>query len=177
MARPVLIYAPAPPDLEARALSFATAAHDGQTRKYTGEAYITHPVAVAELVRTVLHHPDMIAAALLHDVVEDCGIPSARIHDEFGHGVGNLVDQVTDVSVPADGNRAARKALDLRHLANASPSAMTIKLADIIHNTSSIKTRDPNFWAVYRPEKLAMLEVLKQGDETLWQLAMSQCLD
>ncbi len=173
----MIIRAPAAPDLEQRALNFATAAHEGQARKYTGEPYITHPVAVAELVRTVPHYPDMIAAALLHDVVEDCGIPSAQIHDEFGHGVGNMVDWLTDVSTPADGNRAARKAIDREHLDRAPPSVKTIKLADVIHNTISIKANDAGFWQIYRAENLALLEVLKQGDELLWHHVLKKCLN
>ncbi|MDF3208345.1 MULTISPECIES: HD domain-containing protein [Mesorhizobium] len=162
--------------LEEKALIFATKAHEGQLRKYTGENYIVHPIAVAEIVKTVPHTPEMIAAAILHDVIED--VPSVSIDDidaEFGVQVAELVGWLTDVSRPDDGNRAARKALDLAHTAKAPATAKTIKLADLIHNTLTIKERDPNFWKVYRLEKLALLEVLREGDATLWARAAAQC--
>ena len=53
------------------ALMLAIKAHDGQRRKYTGEPYSVHPIGVSKIVETVDHTPEMIAAALLHDVVED----------------------------------------------------------------------------------------------------------
>jgi (p)ppGpp synthase/HD superfamily hydrolase len=160
-------------DLERRALAFATAAHASidQRRKYTNEPYIVHPIAVAELVKSVPHTPEMVAAALLHDVVEDTPVTSEEIHAEFGPIVGELVDWLTDVSRPGDGNRRLRKNLDLQHTAKAPPAAKTIKLADLIDNTLTIAARDPDFWRVYRREKLALLEVLKEGDPTLWEAA------
>src|SRR5688572_2066454 len=98
-------------DLESRARGFAERAHAaiGQRRKYTGEPYIVHPIAVAELVRSVPHTPEMIAAALLHDVVEDTPVTLAQIEAEFGPVVADLVDWLTDVSRPADGKRQVRK--------------------------------------------------------------------
>ena len=61
-------------DLVKKALEFASNAHNGQTRKYTGEPYIVHPIEVMELVREVIDDPEVLAAALLHDVVEDCPV-------------------------------------------------------------------------------------------------------
>jgi (p)ppGpp synthase/HD superfamily hydrolase len=163
-------------DLERRALEFATAAHGAidQRRKYTGEPYIVHPVAVAELVRSVPHTSEMVAAAYLHDVVEDTPVTIEEIRAAFGPEVGELVDWLTDVSLPSDGNRRVRKELDRRHLAKAPPAAKTIKLADLIDNTLTIREHDPSFWQVYRREKLALLEVLTEGDPTLWKRASAQ---
>lgn len=160
-------------DLESRALAFAKAAHESidQRRKYTGEPYIVHPMAVAGLVKSVPHSEAMVAAALLHDVVEDTPITIAQVAAEFGDEVATLVAWLTDVSRPEDGNRATRKNLDLEHLRQAPAAAKTIKLADLIDNTHTIKARDPSFWRVYRREKLALLRVLKEGDATLWQRA------
>lgn len=164
-------------DLERRALAYATAAHGSidQRRKWTNEPYIVHPIAVAEIVKTVPHTSQMIAAALLHDVIEDTSVTARDIFENFGPNVARLVDWLTDVSKPSDGNRAARKAIDLAHIAQAPPEAKTIKLADLIDNTPTIKERDPNFWKVYRREKLALLEVLLDGDATLWERAAAQC--
>ena len=163
--------------LEEKALAFATAAHASidQRRKYTNKPYIVHPIAVAEIVRSVQHTPEMIAAAFLHDVAEDTPIGLDAIYNEFGQEIGDLVYWLTDISKPEMGNRKYRKEIDRRHIAKAPPSAKTIKLADLIDNTSTIKDRDPDFWKVYRLEKLALLEVLKDGDATLWARAAAQC--
>lgn len=162
--------------LEDRAHAFAAKAHASidQRRKYTGQPYIVHPVAVAALVRSVPHTPEMIAAAYLHDVVEDTPVTIEVIEHEFGAVVAELVGWLTDVSKPEDGNRRVRKQLDLKHTAQAPAAAKTIKIADLIDNTLTIRDRDPSFWKVYRREKMALLEVLKEGDPTLWKRAYSQ---
>ena len=67
--------------------------------------------------------------------------------------MAELVDDLTDVSKPQDGNRATRKELDRQHTAKASPDAKTIKLADLISNSRSIMKDDPNFAKVYMKEK------------------------
>lgn len=162
--------------LEERAHEFAAKAHASidQRRKYTGEPYIVHPEAVAVLVRSVPHTPEMVAAAYLHDVVEDTPVSIEEIEKEFGGKVAELVGWLTDVSNPEDGNRRVRKHKDLEHTAKAPPQAKTIKIADLIDNTLTIRDRDPSFWKVYRREKMALLEVLKEGDQTLWKQAHSQ---
>lgn len=155
------------------AYRFASAAHGGigQRRKYTDEPYIVHPVAVAELVASVSHTEPMLAAALLHDVVEDTPVTVSEIEHAFGQQVAELVDWLTDVSRPQDGNRAVRKHLDLLHTAKAPPAAKTIKLADLIDNAKTISTHDRGFWRRYRSEMEALLGVLKEGDPKLWHLA------
>ena len=120
------------------ARTFASRAHTGQVRKYTGEPYIEHPIAVAETVRKHNGSKEMIAAALLHDVVEDTDVTLDEVRQEFGDAVANLVDDLTDVSKPEDGNRAFRKAIDRDHTAQASAAAMVIKAADLISNTRAL---------------------------------------
>ena len=154
-----------------RALKFATIAHADQKRKYTGQPYIVHPIEVMEIVKTVDHDDAMLAAALLHDVVEDTDITLDVISDAFGEDVANLVDDLTDVSKPEDGNRKTRKALDRAHSANASARAQTIKLADLISNSADILENDPNFAKVYLAEKELLLEVLTKGDASLRERA------
>jgi guanosine-3',5'-bis(diphosphate) 3'-pyrophosphohydrolase len=159
-------------DLETHAAMFATEMHAGQVRKYTFAPYITHCRAVAGLVRTVPHTSEMLAAAWLHDTVEDCaGVTVARIQALFGDTVARYVEQLTDVSRPKDGNREARKALDRAHLAGADAQVKTIKLADLIDNSRSIVAYDEGFARVYIREKALLLEVLREGDQTLWVLA------
>ena len=161
--------------LESRAKEFASEAHFNQRRKYTGVLYITHPESVVNIVRTVEGHTEeMLVAAWLHDTVEDCGIELGDISDIFGWNVMQLVSDLTDVSKKSDGNRATRKKIDLLHTSKASPQAKTIKIADLIDNTDSIFRFDPDFAKVYLPEKMALLEVLKDGDPGLWTRAYSQ---
>lgn len=164
-------------NLEEKALWFASNAHAHQLRKYTNEDYIVHPIAVADIVRRVRHTPDMIAAALLHDVVEDCGVALKTVTEVFGPIVALLVSQLTDVSRPSDGNRQKRKEIDRLHTADAFPEAKTIKLADLIDNTKSIAAYDPDFALVYLREKRELLEILKDGDPVLWRFAKKQCND
>ena len=156
-------------DIVARADAFAAKAHSAinHKRKYTGDDYIVHPREVAAIVATVSHTPEMLAAALLHDTVEDTGVGIETIRAEFGAVVAGLVADLTDVSTPGGGNRAIRKGIDLAHTAGASPSAKTIKLADLLSNTASIVAHDPGFARVYLKEKAAMLEVMTDGDATL----------
>jgi (p)ppGpp synthase/HD superfamily hydrolase len=157
--------------LALRAATFARGRHARQQRKYTGEPYFGHLAEVAGLVSSVTDDPATIAAAYLHDTVEDTTTSIDEICTHFGADVADLVAAVTDVSKPSDGNRAYRKAMDRDHLAGAPGRAQTIKLADLLSNTSSIVAHDPGFAAVYLREKAALLEVLTHGDGDLYQLA------
>tara|TARA_B100000131_G_scaffold27433_1_gene26041 strand:- start:6606 stop:7106 length:501 start_codon:yes stop_codon:yes gene_type:complete len=154
-----------------KALEFATEAHSSQKRKYTGEPYIVHPVEVMSIVKTVEHDDEMLAAALLHDVVEDTPTSITDIRQHFGDDIASLVDDLTDVSKPEDGNRKTRKALDRAHTAKASARAQTIKLADLISNSSDILENDPRFAKVYLAEKELLLEVLTKGNKELYERA------
>lgn len=162
--------------LEQKAKVFATKYHEDikQVRKYTGEPYINHPAAVVEIVRSVPHTEVMLCAAWLHDTVEDTNATIDDIKREFGAEVAVLVEMLTDVSKPYDGNRKKRKAIDRDHTSKASPQAKTIKLADLIDNTKTIVAFDPEFAKVYLAEKRLLLDVLGDGDKTLFDLAMKQ---
>ena len=164
-------------DLVTKAKVFATVAHRCQRRKYTNTPYIVHPCRVAKTVADAGGSDEMIAAAWLHDVVEDTTFTLDQVVESFGAEVGALVEMLTDVSKPEDGNRAIRKELDRQHLAKASPEAQTIKLADLIDNTRSIVTHDPDFAKVYLAEKRRLLEVLKDGDNSLHVRASQMCED
>jgi (p)ppGpp synthase/HD superfamily hydrolase len=155
-------------DLPTLALGFAMCAHRNQRRKYTGEPYANHCRAVAVIVADYTPDPAAIAAACLHDTVEDTEVTADQIHEVFGERVAALVLEVTDVSRPEDGNREARKRLDREHVARSSPDGATIKLADLIDNTSSIVKYDKGFARNYLQEKAALLEVLKHGNRALW---------
>jgi (p)ppGpp synthase/HD superfamily hydrolase len=160
----------------AKAARFAAEAHASPAckqkfRKYSGDPYIIHPLRVAESVARVGMQPYVIAAAMLHDVVEDCGVTLEEIRKNFGPMVESLVEQVTDVSKPEDGNRAARKSIARDHLAQCDHEAATIKLADIIDNTNDIASHDMGFLKVYIQEIEKNLDVLGHGDKTLFREA------
>ncbi len=155
------------------AAAFASFAHGsiGQKRKYTEEPYIMHPAAVAAIAAVADLSNEAIAAAWLHDVVEDTPVSLSEIAERFGVKVAEYVDFLTDNTTPEDGNRASRKAITLARLAAAPREVKTIKLADLIHNVGTIVRHDPEFAQVYLPEKQALLEVLRGGDPILWQRA------
>lgn len=154
-----------------KAIQFAIVAHGEQKRKYTGEPYILHPLAVAQIVRRVSNNENALVAAVLHDVIEDTDVGVEEIIKEFGFTVANMVDWLTDKSKPEDGNRAIRKKIDRDSLAEASPIVKTIKLADLIHNSESILAYDEKFAKVYMKEKSQLLAVLRGGDEALFKEA------
>lgn len=145
------------------AIQVAFAAHDGQTRKYTGEPYICHPIRVYGILRRFgLTSEVLLAAALLHDVIEDTDLGFDDIAEQVGLDVANLVEEVTDEytkeKYPSE-NRAWRKRREAFRLASASKQAMLIKLADLIDNTTSMDPSD-DFVDVYAREKDAVLEAI-----------------
>jgi hypothetical protein len=171
-------------DLTSQARRYATEAHAriNHRRKYSLVPYDVHLKNVADIVASVTDDQEMIAAAWLHDVVEDTPASFLEIEKEFGMGVADLVSEVTDVSRSSDGNRATRKALDRAHLACASTRGKTIKLADLIDNCQDICRNDAVFAKTYLTEMASLLEVLVEGDGELYQQAArmtqenAQCL-
>lgn len=159
------------------ALEFAKAAHGSQVRKYTGEPYWHHVLAVADTVATVPGHTtEMLQAALLHDVLEDTEESAEAIEFGFGPLVRAYVEALTDPPL-SFGNRAARKAAVRDRMLTAPWAVKTIKLADLLDNTASIVARDKDFAKVYLVEKSALLGSLLGGDQVLWNRARASCDD
>lgn len=152
----------------AKVRRFATRAHEGQYRKYTGTPYIVHPAAVAKTVSDLCGSKEMIAAAWLHDTVEDTDTTIQDISDNFGRTVAFYVDQLTDPVVI--GNRAVRVAAALEHTAKMVAEVQTIKLADIHDNSKTIFKYDPKFAGVWGAEKLNQLRYLDRGDPHLYRV-------
>jgi (p)ppGpp synthase/HD superfamily hydrolase len=147
------------------AAKFAEHAHRHQRRKYKGDPYFTHCQAVAELVMQRSKDPTVIAAAYLHDIIEDTEITEKDLISCFGAEVTALVVELTDVftceSFPYL-NRETRKGLEVQRIATISPSAKMIKICDLAHNTSDIVANAPiRFAQLYMTEKAALLEVLE----------------
>ena len=160
-------------ELVERARHFATAAHRGvsQLRKYTGEPYEEHLQRGAAIISGSPSCSSTIAAAWLHDAVEDTPATIEDVEREFGPGVRELVDALTDVSRPHDGNRAARKAIDREHLAGAPARAQTVKLADLIDNCDDICRHSRGFGRIFLEEMRRLLEVLTRADPQLLERA------
>lgn len=152
------------------ARAFVTERHGNQKRKYSEEPYTVHLENVMEIVRSVPHDEKMLIAALLHDVVEDTETTVQEVDERFGEDVGRLVYSLTD-GPTTFGNRKARKAHDAQRLSEAPARAQTIKLADLIDNTSSIVEHDPSFARVYLDEKERLLQIMTKGDPTLYARA------
>lgn len=151
------------------ALAYAEGAHAGQVRKYGGEPYINHPVRVAELlVEHGITDQDVLSAALLHDVVEDCGVTFADLVKTFGTTVASYVAALSDLE---PGNRAARKAYAIDRLSRAPGVVQSIKLSDLIDNTADIVKFDPGWAKKYLREKRELLLVLTRGKPSLLKLA------
>jgi guanosine-3',5'-bis(diphosphate) 3'-pyrophosphohydrolase len=126
------------PELLERALRVAAAAHEGQTRKASGLPYITHPVAVAMLLQQHgFTDEEILAAALLHDVVEDTAVNRADIAGQFSERVVELVEHLTERKRDESGRKRPwedRKREHLAHIRTAPLAARAIILADKLHN-------------------------------------------
>lgn len=163
-----------------RAQDFAHRAHDsiGQVRKYTGAPYWVHTDAVAGLVGAHGGTPEMVAAAHLHDVLEDVALIKFPDHEfgyeairrQFGDNVLRMVWGLTDYFTKENypqHNRAARKDASAFRLQWAFADVQTIKLADLIDNAVDIGTHDHAFAVQFHREARHLLQVLTKGDEAL----------
>ena len=162
-------------DLPTQAQIFATAAHAaiGQKRKYSGDDYIVHPARVASIVMRHGGTDEMVAAAWLHDTVEDTDVTPILITKMFGVDVADIVEGLTDISLPEDGNRAKRKSIDRMHSANASTEAQFVKCADIVDNSWDIAENDLHFEKVYKSEVFLLLNAMTKVKHTeIWEQAM-----
>ncbi len=134
-----------PEYLLASAFDFAYQLHDGQVRA-TGEPYIIHPVAVADLLRDIGASPCVIAAGFLHDVVEDTEITPEQLEEQFGSEVRALVEGVTKLGGIHFTNRTEAQAENLRRMFLAMASdirVVLVKLADRLHNMRTLGALAP----------------------------------
>mgnify|MGYP003304098900 CR=1 FL=1 len=128
-------------NLIVKAFKLAYEAHDGQFRA-SGEPYIIHPIAVADLLKEIGASGSVIAAGLLHDVVEDTGIALSEIEINFGLEVKILVEGVTKLGGIHFNNRTEAQAENLRKMFMAMASdirVVLVKLADRLHNMRTIE--------------------------------------
>jgi guanosine-3',5'-bis(diphosphate) 3'-pyrophosphohydrolase len=128
-------------DLLRRAFAYAERAHDGQRRR-SGEAFIRHPWGAAKILATLHLDEQTLAAALLHDVVEDTGSDIAAVKSEFGDEIARLVEGVTKLTRIQFASREHADAENYRKMIVAmaqDPRVILIKLADRLHNMRTIE--------------------------------------
>lgn len=169
---------------------FASTAHAKQTRRYSDDPYIVHPIRVMERCSQVTNEPAVLAAALLHDVLEDTAVTQHELA-EFLHAHTDAqtatqtllyVEELTDIFIKSTHprfNRKQRKIKEAERLSRVSKQAQTIKYADIIDNTD-VALHEPDFAVVYLKEALHLLAVMTNGEHDLRQQAIEKvnaCLE
>jgi len=172
-----------------RAWRIAGVAHAGQTRKASDIPYLVHPAAVALILqRSGFADEHLLAAAILHDVVEDTDWTLERLADHFPPEVMDIVDVLTEQKRDAAGAKrpwAQRKAEKLARIQGASVDSRAVWLADKRHNLETMAfdhVDDPDFWARFNAPRETLLksyrdgvEAARHGDPRLEHLA-EECL-
>ena len=133
-----------------KALAFAAHKHRDQRRKDPAASpYINHPIALANVLVNEggVTDEEVLAAALLHDTVEDTATTSEELQEIFGARIARIVAEVTDdKALP----KAERKRLQVEHAAQLSPEAKLVKLADKICNLRDVAAHPPPDWELKR---------------------------
>ncbi len=128
-----------------KAYNFAKSAHEGQLR-YSGQPYIIHPVAVADILVNLCMDYQSVAAALLHDTVEDTNVSLDMIKDDYGEDVAKLVDGVTKLGKVPLSTKEEEQAENIRKMLLAMSEdirVIIIKLADRLHNMRTLEFMRP----------------------------------
>lgn len=160
------------PDWIRNAMTLAFSAHEGQYRKYGDKVpYIQHPLRVAFRVSRVMNGKvTPVAAALLHDVLEDTDTEPQAIKNACGEDVLLLVQELTNPShLPENKGkpRAERKLIDREHLKQVSFPAKIIKLCDRIDNLTDLAAGPPDFKRLYAKESRLLLTALQNTHREL----------
>ena len=142
-----------------RAILFAVKAHAGTARRGKGFPYIVHPMEAMAIAATMTDGQEVLAAAALHDVVEDTDVTLDELRDMFGERVAQLVDTESDRRTPALDWRA-RKEESLRRLSLASRDEKIVAMGDKLSNMRAIArdytTKGEVFWQMFRIKEKAV---------------------
>jgi len=128
-----------------RAYEFAERAHEGQYRR-TGDPYITHPLAVANILTDMHMDHQSLMAAMLHDVIEDTGVTKEQLAELFSPDVAELVDGVSKIAQIKFESKAEQQAENLRKMMLAMTRdirVILVKLADRLHNMRTLHSMPP----------------------------------
>lgn len=145
-----------------KAAALATTAHGGQKRKYSGRPFVEHPMRVAGRV-SILDDvtEEEVAAAWLHDVIEDCDPIYIEIIQQFPERVNELVLELTNPSKKHPNiDRKSRKALDRAHFVHVNRWTKIIKLVDRIDNIRDMDGAEAGFRFLYIQESMLLANVL-----------------
>lgn len=129
-----------------RAYYFAEQAHTGQFRR-SGEPYITHPLAVANILASIHMDYQSLVVAMLHDVIEDTGIGKSAITDQFGETVADIVDGVSKLAKIGHETQAEKQAKNFQKMALAMAQdlrVIIVKLSDRLHNMRTLGAMPPD---------------------------------
>ena len=162
---------------------FADKAHGDQTRKYSSDRYIVHPMRVMMICREHTSKIPVLCAAILHDVLEDTSITEEALSQFLSNTLPGpdaartlqLVVELTDAYVKTKfptWNRRKRKQKEADRLRHTSADAQTIKYADIIDNCPEITANDPDFAERYLRECRHLLGKMRKGNHDLHQHAL-----
>ena len=169
---------------------YADKAHGDQQRKYTPERYIVHPVRVMKICGSYTNELPVLAAALLHDVLEDTPVGEKELRqflntvmsEAEARQTTDLVVELTDVYTKTAyprWNRRKRKLKESARIEQTGSQSQTVKYADIIDNCKEIVDHDPDFAGVFLRECKALLNVMDKGNPDLRAEALQtveQCL-
>lgn len=164
-------------------ITYADEAHGRQMRKYTPERYIVHPIRVMQACKGFTDDVTILAAAILHDVLEDTPVRKEKLEEylktvlteEQAKKTINLVVELTDVYVKEKypkWNRRKRKLREADRIEKTSADAQTIKYADIIDNCPEIAKHDPEFAGTFLNECRSLLKRMPDGNQTLYNRAI-----
>lgn len=149
-----------------KAAQFSAECHKHQTRKYTNRPYIEHPIRVAGKVAIQeWATEEYVAAAFLHDVIEDCGVTFAELDSKFGIYVASHVFALTNPSKDSKEKRIIRKQMDRDHISKAPDDIKRIKLIDRIDNLREMGEADTDFLKLYLDETSLLLESINLTDD------------
>ena len=129
-----------------RAYYYAEQAHEGQFR-HTGDAYVSHPLAVASILSEMHMDHQSLMAAMLHDVIEDTGVTKTAIKSQFGNTVADLVDGVSKLNKITFSSHAEAQAENFQKMAMAMAKdlrVILVKIADRLHNMRTLEVLTPD---------------------------------
>ncbi|MHA2109222.1 MAG: HD domain-containing protein [Candidatus Hodarchaeales archaeon] len=182
-------------NLVIRAFAFSYNAHRETKRKATQVPYITHPLNVlVNLMRSSINNEELLAAALLHDVVEDEDVTLGQLNEEFGERIASLVNSVSEpkssTSLPSDRRKTwrSRKQHTIDSMKSASHEVKLLSCADKLANTTDM-IRDfdhvgEELWQRFNAPKenqkwyyTSLMEAYKTGDDNIQNLSLYKELE
>lgn len=164
--------------------AFADRAHGDQKRKYAEERYIEHPLRVMRICKSYGYPLPVLAAAILHDVLEDTSVSPKQIHEFLSSVMDqpntlhtlDLVIELTDVYTKHQYpkfNRRKRKSMEADRMKVISEEAQTIKYADIIDNAKEMAQHDPDFALVFLRECRMLIQKMDKGNANLREVVIN----